>query len=85
MIPLTAISLHFSKNEWILIDHFYKSVLSLYMAFMMKLKSKFDFKSPILTNPKRLNPIECQSVSLNTFDEIHASIPIKFDKAATKL
>ena len=36
-----------------------------------------------MTNPKNIDPGDCHSVSLNISDEIHASIPIKFDKAST--
>ena len=78
MILLTAILLHLSENECILIDHVYVSVRSLNVAFVRKLKSKFDFKSPIVINPKFINPGECQSVGINTFDEIHVSILMKF-------
>ena len=55
------------------------------MAFVRELKLKFDFKSLFLTNLKVIDTGEFQSVSLNTFDGIHASIPIKFNKALTKL
>ena len=46
---------------------------------------EFLKKSLFLTNLKFVNPSECKSISLNTFDGIHASIFIKFDKAPTKL
>ena len=84
MIPLLFYFISPKMNR-ILIDHFYESVKFLYIAFVEKLKSKFEFKSPILTNPKFIDQGEYLYVSLNAFDEIHASIPIKFDKAATKL
>ena len=60
-----------------------------YIASVRKLaknkKKSFDFKSPILINPKFINPCECQSISINRLDVIHASIPMKFDKASTNL
>ena len=77
--------LQLSEKEWIFIDHFCGSVKSLYITFVRKLKSKFYFKSRFLTNLKFINPSECQSFSLNTSDEIHASIFMKFAEAATKL
>ena len=45
----------------------------------------FDFRSPVLRTLSFLDPVQAQSMSLSTFDQIADPVAIAFDKHQTKL
>ena len=81
----TAALIVYLSEEGENVNEFYSGVVTFYETFVKKLLKKFDFKSKMLQMLSFLDPSKCQSIPHSDFDLIHASIPIAFDKNATKI
>ena len=59
--------------------------MTFYIAAVKKLLKVYDLKSTILHAFTFLDPLNCQNITLSTFDLIEQTIPIVFDKMTVKL
>ena len=82
----TALLLHYEEGEGACSTlFFYQEVMKFYIAAVKKFLKVYDFKSTILHAFTFLDPLNCQNITLSTFDLIEQTIPIVFDKMAVKL